>query len=174
MKRTVCVVAAWTALITLLITGAACEAAGVKIGIIDTQRIVAESKKAGAAREILVKELKEKQALFHKREGEVQALQEGLKEARGEGEAAEVKEKRDELARELKNLQRLKADLEEELNKRNRELTQELLREVAGVVGEYRKKHKFTVIFEKKSVVTFDEAVDITDEIIKRYDAERR
>ena len=73
-------------------------------------------------------------------------------------------------AQQVKELRCLKADLEEELKRKDAELTRKLLTEIRDVVEEYRKKNKITVIFEKRSVVAFDGAIDITDKIIKLYD----
>jgi Skp family chaperone for outer membrane proteins len=78
-----------------------------------------------------------------------------------------------ELARDLKELRRLKADLEEELNLKNRESTARILEEVAEVISEFRKEEGYTFILEKKSVVTADPAIDVTDDIIRLYDKKR-
>ena len=90
----------------------------------------------------------------------------------GQGMPPETrKEKAEKLEKEIKELGRLKSDLEEELRKRDAELTQNLLRGIYAVVKDFSKKEKYTVILDKRSVVTADEAVDITDKIIQRYDA---
>ncbi len=80
------------------------------------------------------------------------------------------KEKTERLTQEVKELRRLRSDLEEELKKKDAELTRQLLKEIREVVQEYLKKQKFTVILEKRSVVASDDAIDITDKIIKLYD----
>ena len=80
------------------------------------------------------------------------------------------KEKAEKLAREVKELRRLRSDLEEELKKKDKDLTRQLLLEIREVVQEYSKKQKFTVILEKRSVVASDNKIDITNKIIKLYD----
>jgi Skp family chaperone for outer membrane proteins len=60
--------------------------------------------------------------------------------------------------------------LEEELNKKNVELTQKILKEVGELVCEDFEKKNYSVILEKKSVVISDDDLDITDEIIRLYD----
>ncbi|MBN1104489.1 MAG: OmpH family outer membrane protein, partial [Deltaproteobacteria bacterium] len=155
----------------LLLLGApAYGAPAVKIGLIDTQRILQESKAAKDARALILEDIKEKRGLFSQKQDKVRALEEDLeKSGKNLGDQA-LKKKREDLNRELKNLQRLKADLEEELNKKNTELTQKILREVVDVVKAFTKDEKYTLILETKSVVSADETIDITDRIIKLYD----
>jgi outer membrane protein len=149
-------------------------AANIKVGIIDSQEIIKESKAAKAARTVLLEDLNDKKAVFSKKQEEVVALEEELKNSSSKMKEEKRKEKSEVLAREVKNLQRLKADLEEELNKKNVEFTQKILQEVMKIVQEYSKKEKFTFILEKKSLVTWDESIDITNDIIKIYDAKKK
>ena len=60
--------------------------------------------------------------------------------------------------------------IEEELKKKDAELTQRLLKEIHEVVNEYRKKENYAIIHDKQALVSYDEAIDITDKIIKLYD----
>ena len=59
----------------------------------------------------------------------------------------------------------------EELKRKDRELTQKIVGEVMKVVTAHAKKENYSLIFERSTVMTADEAVDITDTIIKLYDA---
>lgn len=150
------------------------QAADVKIGIIDTQEVMKESKAARKARTLLMDELNEKRSVFSRKQDEVRLLEEEIK-IKGDGMTeSQRREKNDQLAREVKNLQRLKTDLEEELNKKNVDLTQKILQEVSDVVKEFMKKEKYTLILEKKSVVSSDEAIDITERILRLYDAKKK
>jgi outer membrane protein len=149
-------------------------AANIKVGIIDSQEIIKESKAAKAARTVLLDDLNDKKTVFSKKQEEVVALEEDLKNNGSKMKEEKRREKSEVLAREVKNLQRLKADLEEELNRKNVEFTQRILQEVMKIVQEYSKKEKFTFILEKKSLVTWDESIDITNDIIKIYDAKKK
>ena len=145
-------------------------AADVKIGVIDIQRIMKESRAAKNARAVLLKDVEQKRKMLNDKQNEVQAIEEELK-AKGKDMTPQArKEKTDNLADEIKELKRLKSDLEEELKKKERELTRRLLIEIRTIVVEYRKKEKFTIILEKRSVVASDEAIDITDKILQLYD----
>ena len=150
-----------------------CVAASLKIGIIDTQEVVKKSKAAKDARDLLLKDLAEKQALYQQKQKDVVKINEELRKNENLDESAR-REKSDRLAQELKNLKRLKVDLEEELNKRNVQLTQKILKEILEIVQEFSRAKKYTIIMETKSVVTFDQAIDITGEIIKIYDTKKK
>lgn len=162
-------------LMAIAISSSDCtQAADVKIGIIDTQEVMKESKAAKKARTLLMDELNEKRSVFGRKQDEVRLLEEEIK-IKGDGMTeSQRREKNDQLAREVKNLQRLKTDLEEELNKKNVDLTQKILQEVSDVVKEFMKKEKYTLILEKKSVVSSDEAIDITEKILRLYDAKKK
>jgi outer membrane protein len=148
--------------------------ASAKVGVIDTQEVLRESKAAKDARAILLEDLKEKSGLFSKKQDEARLLEEELKIKGEKMDESERRGKTDLLSREVKNLQRLKADLEEELNRKNVDLTQRILVEVGEIVNEFRKKNKFSLILEKKTVVSHDEGIDITKDIIKLYDARKK
>jgi outer membrane protein len=146
-------------------------AQSVKIGMIDTQKIMRESKAAKKARDILMKDLEAKRAKYKAEEDQARKLEEEFKKE-AQGMTPETrKQKAENLEKEIKELGRLKSDLEEELRKRDAELTQNLLKGIYDVVKDFSKKEKFTVILEKRYVVTADDAIDITDKIIQRYDA---
>jgi outer membrane protein len=162
-------------LMAIAISSSDCtQAADVKIGIIDTQEVLKESKAAKKARTLLMDELNEKRSVFSRKQDEVRLLEEEIK-IKGDGMTeSQRREKNDQLGREVKNLQRLKTDLEEELNKKNVDLTQKILQEVSDVIKEFMKKEKYTLILEKKSVVSSDEAIDITEKILRLYDAKKK
>jgi len=162
-------------LMAIAISSSDCtQAADVKIGVIDTQEVLKESKAAKKARTLLMDELNEKRSVFSKKQDEVRLLEEEIK-IKGDGMTeSQRREKNDQLGREVKNLQRLKTDLEEELNKKNVDLTQKILQEVSDVIKEFMKKEKYTLILEKKSVVSSDEAIDITEKILRLYDAKKK
>jgi len=157
-------------MIILLPLTDACAAA-VKIGVIDTRKIMRESMAAKKARAIFFKDFEAKKAIFMAKQDKARALEGELKREGKKMSPSLRKEEAEKLALEIKELKRLKSDLEEELKKKDLELTRKLLREIGEIVEEFSKKEKYTVILEKKSVVVADEAIDITDKIIRLYDA---
>lgn len=158
-------------LLLLPVFGGVSTAADGKIGVIDTQKIMRESKAAKKARDILMKDLEAKRAKFKAEEDQARKLDEELKRDAQNMTPAARQEKAEKLEKEVKELGRLKSDLEEDFRKKDAEVFRKVLGDVINVVKEVTKKEKFTVIFEKRYVVASDDAIDITDKIIKLYDA---
>ena len=65
------------------------------------------------------------------------------------------------------------ADMAEDLKKKDVELTQKILADIRKIVQSFSKSEKYTLILEKGAVVAADEAIDITDHIIKLFDARK-
>ncbi|PKN63514.1 MAG: hypothetical protein CVU57_18970 [Deltaproteobacteria bacterium HGW-Deltaproteobacteria-15] len=145
----------------------------VKIGMIDYQKILRESGAAKKARDILMKDLEGKRAQYKSEEDQARKLEEELKKEGQSMTAADRQEKAGKLEKEIKELGRLKSDLEEDFRKKDAELARKILGEISGVVTEYLKKEKLTVVLEKRLVVAADDAIDITDKIIRLYDAKK-
>ena len=145
----------------------------VKIGVIDTQKIMRESKAAKKAGAAFLKDVEAKRAVYTSKEKEVQTLRSKLQKSSKKMSESARKQKGEKLQKEIKELKRLRTDLEEELKKKDVELGRKIRKEILGVVKAYMKKNDFTVILEKRSVVAADDAIDISDKIIKLYDATR-
>jgi len=175
MKRPILMTALWLGVIMLMpIPIETAYAAKVKIGLIDIQKIMRESKAAKNARDVFLKDRESKRALFREKQEKAQILQEELKKSGRDMSVSDRKQKADKLEREIKELRRLKSDLEEELKKKEEGLTRKLLKEVREVVQKFLKKEKYTVILEKKAVAASDDAIDITEQIIKLYDSQKK
>ena len=147
---------------------------GPKIGVIDTPKILRYSKAARETRDVLLKDLEAKRTALKAKQYDVRVLQDGLKRKGQALSPSERKRGEDRLSREMKALRRMKSDLEEDLKKKELELTQKLLQEIRELVQAYLGKGAYTVILEKNSVMAADGAIDITDEILTLYNARKR
>jgi outer membrane protein len=154
-----------------LVFVASAFAADIKIGVIDTQRILAESKAGIASRTLFSKEVQESNNRLQAKQKEVQALQEELNTKGKDMTALVLAEKQEEFSKAYKELTRMKNDMTQDLEIRENELSQKLLTAIGEIVLEYSQKEKFTLILEKNALVTYDKAIDITDKIIQLYDA---
>ncbi len=158
-----------TVIFAAFAAGAAKEAS-IKIGIIDTQKIIRDAKAAKDAGAALQKDLQAKRATFEAKSKDVQKTEENLKNA-DKRTSAEIREK---LAKEVKELNRLKSDLEEEWKKKQTELRLRILGEISQIAQKFSKSEGYTLIMEKGYVVTFSDSIDITDKIIKLYDDQKK
>ena len=150
------------------------SAAATKIGIIDMQRLLKESKAAQDLRGVFLMDLENKRNVLQAKESQVRKMRDDLRQGAKGKSAEEIQEAQEQLQEEVKALRRLKADLQEELKKKDMELTQQLIKEVREIVEAYKKKKKFTLILQRKSVVAFDKSIDITGDIIKEFDKKKR
>ena len=148
--------------------------AGIKLGVIDTAKIMRESTAAKNVQAIFLKDLKAKRGILAAKEKEVRQLEEELKKPDLKLSDEARREKTDKLAKEVKELKRLGSDLEEELKKKNAELTQKLIGELREIVSAFSKKGNYTMIMERSTVVAVDDAIDITDKIIQIYDGQKK
>lgn len=158
-------------LLTLAAAHGTSGAADVKIGVIDTHRIMRDSKAAKKVREILLKDMESKRERFRYEEEQTLKLQEEIKRDAQTMNPAVRQEKTEKFERELKELSRLKSDLEEDFRKKEAELTRKILKEVGRIVNDFRKKEKYTIILEKRYVVAAEDAIEVTEKIINLYDA---
>lgn len=153
----------------LILAGTACSAS-MKIGLIDSPRVMKESKAAQVYKDELLNDLKTKRAVFSKKQAEVLEMESNLKIEQASLSPDELKDRQEALAKEVKNLRRLKVDLEEELEKLNNDYTRQIITDVREVVKEYREDKDYTLIIEKSTVIASDEDIDITEDIIELYD----
>ena len=152
---------------------AAQAVAAAKIGIIDVHKIMRDSQAAKNARAVLAKDIEAKRAQLMAKDRDIKALDEELKNPKIKLSDEVRKQKTDKLARDVKDFRRLDADMGEELKKKDAELTQKLLGEVRQIVQNFSKSEKYTLILEKNTVVASDDAIDITNRILKIYDAKK-
>ena len=146
----------------------------VRIGVIDVQRILREAKAVKSVRDVFLKDLDTRRIALTERSDKVRQMEKEIKDAEKRMSAAEKKEKNEKLAREVKELKRLGSDFNEEMKKKNVELTRKLIGEIRDVARTFARNEGFTVIMEKGTLFAADEAADVTDKIIKLYDAQKR
>jgi outer membrane protein len=121
-----------------------------------------------------MKDLEAKRGILAAKDKDLRLLDEELKNPEAKLSAEERNSKNDRLEKEVKELSRLKSDLEEELKKKDVALTQKLIGELRGIVSAFSKNENYTLILEKSAVVVADTAIDITDKIIQLYDQQKR
>lgn len=142
----------------------------LKIGVFDIKGIIRGSKVIEGYRQKFLKEIESKRRPLGEKEESVKQIEEKLKKEKIY--ATERKTLDERLANEIKELKRMKEDIDLDLQKMDRELTQRALRDIDKVINDIAKKEGYTIIFEKNAagIVYFDESVEITQKIISLYD----
>ena len=166
------VVASVSAGITLFVAAAAYGQKPLKIGVVNFQEVALQSKAGKAAKARLQKladklrkqvKAEEDKLLAHQKEFEAGASRLTPAERQHRAEALE----RDELA-----LKRLVQDNTEELTKAEADSVAELARQIDPIVKAYAAEKGFKMILEARrpGLLYFDKNLDITAEIVKRFD----
>ncbi|HRS97720.1 MAG TPA: OmpH family outer membrane protein [Smithella sp.] len=178
MKRTMKgFVLSW-ALVLAVALGLVAAPAGIaaegnlKIGFVDVGKIMRDSKAAKDARAIYQKDLEAKKAILKEKSDKAASLEKDLKNA-GQNSPG-LKEKREKLAQEIKELKRLESDFNEQLKKKDIEMTQKILADVQNILKQIAKNENYSMIFERRSALIASEGLDITDKVIKLYDAQKK
>jgi outer membrane protein len=142
----------------------------LKIGVVDVQQVLNQSQRGQAVKQKLEQERMGRQKELDARQQELVKLQaEYEKQAPVLSETAK-REKKEGLERRFRDARRIAEDANRDFDKRVREAEMETTREIFGVIQEYGKDQGFSVILERSSIVFGAPAVDVTGDVIKRYD----
>ena len=147
--------------------------AEIKIAFVDMQRALLEVDDGKAAKGTLEKMKGDKQKQL---DGE----QEALKKAKADFDTQKAmmkdevrRQREEELAEKLGRLQMLYATLQKDLAGKEAELTKGIFKRMAHILEKMGKEQKWTMIFEKteSSVLWAEQSLDLTNELIRRYNA---
>jgi len=145
-------------------------AQSVKIGVVDVQQILNQSQRGQVLKQKLEQERAGRQKELDVRQQDLMKLQaEYEKQAPVLSEQAK-REKKEALERRVREARRVAEDANRDFEKRVRETEMETTREIFTVIQEYGKDQGFSVILERSSIIFSAAAVDVTTEVIKRYD----
>lgn len=139
-----------------------------KVGFINLQRLVNESKMGKAARADIQKMRRQREKIVSNKLWEVNNLKSLLTETGAKMDPVEKRNKIEKLRSAYKEYQRLLADAKEDILREDRELVAIILKKADGVLKRVAKKRKYTIILkDPKAIGYLDPSVDITDEVLK-------
>ncbi len=159
------------ALFALVLMSPPSFAADTKIGYIDMQKAIQETSAGKKAKSELEAEFKKKKAVLEKLETDIKKKGEDFeKRSMAMNEAARAK-KQQELQGDMRNYQELATKSQMEIQKRERELTQPIVKKLRTIIDELAEKQSFTMILEKSenSVMWAKKDLDLTEEVIKEF-----
>ncbi|GFO70726.1 OmpH outer membrane protein [Geomonas limicola] len=154
---------------------AASAAEGAKVGSVDIQKVLLMSEAGKEAKE----QLSQKAAKY---EAEKTSKEDELKRLKGElekqglvlSESARGAKERDYQQR-LKEYQRFLKDAQDDLQAKNDEFTGKIVDEVVRVAQAYGRQNGYTAIFVKsESIIYLDPSADVTEEVLKSFNAARK
>jgi len=158
----------------LLASGVAAPLAaqGLKIAIIDTERILLTSATGKKALEELTALRTAKEEQGRQLQGEVELLRDRLTEGRLSLSEERITEIEKELEDKAIALRRFQDDANRELNKKRDEILAQVDGKVMPIINAYGQEGAYDLIFRKfeSGLIYANEGVDVTDEIIRRLD----
>jgi len=142
----------------------------IKIGVVDVQQVLNQSQRGQAVKQKLEQERIGRQKELDARQQELVKLQaEYEKQAPVLSDQAK-REKKEALERRFRDARRVAEDANRDFEKRVREAEMETTREIFSAIQEYGKDQGFSVVLERSSIIFGAPTVDVTADIIKRYD----
>ncbi|CAH1386847.1 OmpH family outer membrane protein [Candidatus Nitrotoga sp. M5] len=140
-------------------------AADLKVGIVNTERIMRESSAAEQAEKNIEKEFSVRNQKIKKVATDVQELQLFLEKERLTLSNAKKRDKERELANLNVNLQRMQRTFSEDLNLRKNEEMSVILEHANKAIQELAEKEKYDLILQE--AVYHNPKIDITEKVIK-------
>lgn len=146
------------------------------IGYVDMQKALNSSISGKEARKKFSNKLKKTQDLLEAKQKELTELKESLEKQSLYLSEDARNEKEKEYQNRMRDYQRLIKDSQEELKGEESEMVKKIFKELRVIVGKIGEKGNYTMIFEKNAsgILYGSDAVDLTDELIKAYDKERK
>lgn len=146
---------------------------GVKIAVIDVQRLVTDSVAGKDALARLKKLQDDKIAEGKAKQDEIEQLRKKLNEGRLSLADDKIAELEKQLEEKVTGFRRFQEDAERELNKSRDNSFAEIERKVSPLIEQVGREGGYTLIFNKfqSGLVFAIESADITDQIVQRFDA---
>ena len=154
---------------------AAAQTSPPKIGVMNVLRAIVECNEGKQANDEFQKKFEAKRDELSRKQKEIETLQQQLK-----SQAATLNEQAGAaLARSIEakttDLKRSQEDAEKEFNELRNQVFNRIGSKLAPLVQQYAKEKSFTMVLDSSSQTTqltyVDPATDITDDVVKRYDA---
>ena len=153
----------------LVLAASAFGEEAIKIGYIDMQRALNTCDVGKEAKKQISQEMEKMQKNISGRQKELDKLKEDL-EKRGSVMSESVRlEKEREYQGKQVELKRLQREFEEDLRRKDRELTDKILKNFDGILKKVAEEKKYTLILEKSQagILYISSDLDLTVEIIK-------
>lgn len=139
-----------------------------KVGYINLQKLVSESKIGQKAKAELDASRKAKEKTLTDKAKSVNAMRDALNKGGDKMSQKERAAKVDQFQKANKEYQRLLADSKQDIQKEDRELVANILAQADTILKDVAKKNKFGIILKDPTAIGYlDPNLDITDKVIK-------
>ena len=148
--------------------------AAEKVGYINLQRLVNESKMGKDAKADILKMRETKQAVLDKKLADINKMRDFINK-KGDKLAADDRRNKVELLQKMyKEYQRLVADAKEDITREDRQLVAIILEKANDILKNVAKKKKYGIILKDPNTIGYlDPDVDITDLVLKELNKKK-
>ena len=154
-------------LLAAVLAAPASVAQEVKIGFVNTERILRESGPAQRAGKKLEAEFAKKQAEIQRMADQMKRLQDDLEKNSVTMAEAQRRTKEREFNDLNRELQRRDRDFRDEVNQRRNEETAQLVDQANRIIKQIAEQEKFDVILQATDALILNTRVDITERVMK-------
>lgn len=150
--------------------------AELKVAYVDIQKAVNDSNAGKDAKKVITKEVEKFQQLVTGKQKELQTLKESLDKQALMLTADARASKEKEYQNKLREFQRWGEDTQNEVNQKRLEMERNISIALMKVIQKIGADEGYTVILEKNEniVLYASKSIDITDRVIKVYDAQKK
>ena len=145
------------------------EAAQVKIGYVDLQKIVTTSDQGKEAMGTLDSIEKAKTALINAKVLEIKKLEEELTKQSAVLTPESKEKKQMEHEKLMMDYQKMRRDRDEELKKNEAEFIQKIVLDVKTLLKKIAEEEGYTVILSEQGVIYIPDEFNLTDRVIKQF-----
>ncbi|MEJ2182141.1 MAG: OmpH family outer membrane protein [Nitrospirota bacterium] len=158
-------------LLALALAGTAYAAdKDLKIGFVNLQKALNESESGVKTKAELEDRIKENRAKIQEKVKKKEALQKELERQSTALSEAAVQERKDEIQRLDRDIERMVSDANTELQKLQRQKEVSILKDLDAIISSIGKEGGYTIILPSDVILYSREGVDITNTVIERYD----
>jgi outer membrane protein len=155
------------ALVAAALFSGSAMAEGLRVGIIDVNKILNESQAGMAAKKKMEARYEELKKKVDAKQEEARLLKEELDKQKVMLGKEKLKEKEDALQAKVNELRQLTQEGEKEMQTRQGEATREVLKQIEVQVDALVKAEKMDLVLERSAgVVYFNESMDITQRVL--------
>ncbi len=156
-----------------LLLATAAPAADLKIAVVDMQRALNECDAGKKAKDQVKLKFEKAQGELKRQKDELDKQQEDFDKRALVLKMDQQRDMQKELETKTLDFKRKYEDFQRDLKRIDAELTSGIVEQLYGVVAEYGAQKGYTMVLETSSgvLLSSDKSVDITDEVIKLYNA---
>jgi outer membrane protein len=149
-----------------------CQAQEIKIGFVDLMKFAQQSQRAKEQQQRFVTIVEKKRAAIEKLKKElVDAQQQYEKQGPMLNESVRSQKLKEIGIKEME-VKLAEKDAQAELQNEQRDAQEIFRRDVSKIIGQLRGQKKLTLVMNAEALLSADDALDITEDVIKQYDAE--